>query len=384
MSSQRLHALDSLRAFAMLLGVFFHAAISFMVTDFEWAIKEKNPHHIFDVFVAASHGFRMQLFFLLAGYFGALLLDKLGTKGFILHRLKRIGLPFLLGMILLLPMLGVLFIYGAKHSVVSAPDFINEPPKQIPTAHLWFLCYLLYLYALTLAVVLLAKRFPEKLKSRLAFLSNKLLLSNWKIPLLAFLTFLLMLQSEFFSDIGIPGFAIAPIAHVLLYYWLFFGVGWLIYQCADCVEVFSKSGFALVGIGMIALLIMLPCLYFDQLTSGGLRSQLKIICNAAYSLYNWVMVFGITGLFLRYFNGQTAWSRYLADAAYWVYLMHLPLIIYLQIESAKLPGNLIFKFVAVNAICIGILLLTYHWGVRYTWVGRMLNGPRAKPLKISE
>ena len=70
---ERLHALDNLRAVAMLLGIVLHAALSFMTLPIPWIARDVSRNFGFDVLAGFIHGFRMQLFFFLAGFFGHLL-----------------------------------------------------------------------------------------------------------------------------------------------------------------------------------------------------------------------------------------------------------------------------------------------------------------------
>ena len=70
--------------------------------------------------------------------------------------------------------------------------------------------------------------------------------------------------------------------------------------------------------------------------------------------------------------------RYLADASYWCYLLHLPLVLWLQVLVAKWPVNGWLKFAFIMAVNVLVLLASYHWCVRYTWIGRLLNGPRER------
>ncbi|MEO8655997.1 MAG: acyltransferase family protein, partial [Ramlibacter sp.] len=93
-AGQRLHALDSLRASAMLLGIVLHAAASLTLFPLPWPAHDVSRSAGFDALLGFIHGFRMQVFFFLAGFFGHLLWRRLGTRGFLLQRAKRIGVPF--------------------------------------------------------------------------------------------------------------------------------------------------------------------------------------------------------------------------------------------------------------------------------------------------
>jgi peptidoglycan/LPS O-acetylase OafA/YrhL len=73
--------------------------------------------------------------------------------------------------------------------------------------------------------------------------------------------------------------------------------------------------------------------------------------------------------------------RYLADASYWCYLIHLPLVVWLQVLVAKWPVNGWLKFAGINLVAMILLLLTYEWFVRYTFIGTVLNGRREREPK---
>ena len=104
-SHQRLHHLDALRAAAMLVGILYHAALSFAV-GFPWMVQDASQGLGPFVFQAWVHGFRMQLFMILSGFFTAMLWRRKGLKALIKQRCQRVLLPCLLGLVTVVPAMG--------------------------------------------------------------------------------------------------------------------------------------------------------------------------------------------------------------------------------------------------------------------------------------
>ena len=100
-SYPRRYDLDALRATAMLLGIVLHAGLSFM--PFPWPVQDTRQSDFFGLLLAAIHGFRMPVFFVLSGFFTAMLWRGRGLKPVLSHRLRRVLLPFLLGLVTIIP-----------------------------------------------------------------------------------------------------------------------------------------------------------------------------------------------------------------------------------------------------------------------------------------
>lgn len=100
----RRHDLDALRGFAMLLGIGLHASLAFFPSF--WPVQDSttNIDGLFDEFLAAIHGFRMPLFFLLSGFFTAMLWRRRGMMSLLWHRARRIALPLLIGFFTIVPL----------------------------------------------------------------------------------------------------------------------------------------------------------------------------------------------------------------------------------------------------------------------------------------
>ena len=95
-------------------------------------------------------------------------------------------------------------------------------------------------------------------------------------------------------------------------------------------------------------------------------------------LYAWLMAFGLMGLFGRLLGRERPGVRYVSDSSYWLYLVHLPLIIVGQVLLRGLELPAMVKFTLLVAGATIILLVSYQFLVRYTWIGRLLNGPRSR------
>ena len=101
------------------------------------------------------------------------------------------------------------------------------------------------------------------------------------------------------------------------------------------------------------------------------------------ALYAWLMTFGLIGLAEACFAKPAPWRDYLAEASYWVYLAHLPLVIWSQFWVSRLAWPAFGKFALITLADLLVLLIAYRLFVRETWIGRLLNGDRRKPVPAS-
>jgi glucans biosynthesis protein C len=73
-------------------------------------------------------------------------------------------------------------------------------------------------------------------------------------------------------------------------------------------------------------------------------------------------------------NGRSRVMRYLADASYWVYLVHLPILFAIQYRLLDVAGGWQMKF-GVSVVATSLLALaSYQLLVRNTFMGKLLNG----------
>ena len=172
-SGERLHALDALRGGALLLGIAFHAAFSF--TDLDWPVVDDDPSATLFVAAFVIHIFRMSVFFVIAGFFARMSFHRRGLRDFVVDRLKRIGIPFIVGWPLLLVATTLVLVW-ADGDWGRLPPYVDAklPPRwnTVPLIHLWFLYVLLWFYAGALLVVGLCQLID--LRQRLGQVADRL------------------------------------------------------------------------------------------------------------------------------------------------------------------------------------------------------------------
>lgn len=161
-----------------------------------------------------------------------------------------------------------------------------------------------------------------------------------------------------------------PPPHLLLYYGLFFWFGAAVFS-RDGME--TRMGAAWKLFLPLGLLVLLP--------SAVLLIGHRLAGSIVQCTYAWMLSLGIIGLFGSYCSRLGYRARWFSDSTYWMYLAHLPLVLALQLAVIPLAWPVSVKFSLVLAVATILLLASYRWMVRYTWIGTLLNGPRTFPGK---
>src|SRR5205085_1777125 len=124
----------------------------------------------------------------------------------------------------------------------------------------------------------------------------------------------------------------------------FFAFGWFLHRQANLRFAFVRYRWAQLGLALAV---------FVALETHGLPAAALVYARA---LYPWLVVSGLLGLFVHHFAHPSPQARYLADASYWTYLAHWPVLSFLQISLARvlIPGPLKVALIvsAVMAFCL--------------------------------
>ncbi len=254
---------------------------------------------------------------------------------------------------------------------------------QMPLfSHLWFLWFLWWLVLGLAAVSALGARLPPfRLPAWLVLSPARYL---WLVPLT-------MIPQWFMGAGGAsPIFGpdtsagLLPIPHVLAYYAIFFGFGALYFRLDDRSGRVGERWWLPLSIGLLVVLPMwmaFPEGWPGHLGVGPDALPHRVVSVSLQAAYPWLMTFGLMGLFRRFCPVESPAMRYLSDSSYWLYLAHLPLIIAAQYVVRDWPLPALAKFLFIVAVVTSFLFWTYQTLVRYTWLGRFLNGPRVRPAR---
>jgi peptidoglycan/LPS O-acetylase OafA/YrhL len=383
-TQDRFHALDAARALALLLGIVLHASMSFFLPI---PAQDVSPSTTLGVTFYVIHIFRMSLFFFIAGFFAHLVFHRRGARAFIKDRAKRIVVPMTAGWIVLAPPTIAAVIWGLTRTFPDGPppgaDTAALQPQGFPLTHLWFLYYLCVFYVLVLGVRA-AWVWLDKAGALRASIDKvvDVGIASYLAPILLAAPIFVVLYTTadwpVWFGVPTPDTGFTPKVPALACFGTAFAFGWVVHRQAPLLGVFEKQwlvNLALAASLTSACLVIVgaaPNMAAPTMIEGG--SEMRAVYTACYTAAIWFWTFGLIGAAMRFCSRPSALRRYLADASYWLYLAHLPIVFGLQVVLMKVPLHWSIKFPLIVAITLALLFASYHYLVRPTFIGAWLNG----------
>jgi hypothetical protein len=362
--TNRIHSLDFLRAFALLMGVLLHVLMLFLEP-----FDGSEPRLGASVIFIWIHTWRMPLFMLLAGFFTALSLSKRNTGNYAFNRLIRLGVP------LLLLWSFIPAIDEEASSLFKIPELISYIFYDIPFTfrldHLWFLYYLLIFYS----VLLLIKTAVPVIYSFI--LGFELSLSR---VLMVWLPILILLSPLNKPTGGIIGNDPITFGEVnlgsMLFMASFFLIGMQAYKSSKFLENLQRTRFWLPS------LIVFSFIPIGLLVWGGVKDDpfafsglLELwIVNSLSGCAALLLVLSIMGLAMHKISSSGHILRWLVKLSYPIYVFHLMFVI-------SVSGTLMFFgfndwLVVLLGFASGILfpVIIYYAFIAWTPLDWIFNG----------
>ena len=362
--TNRLHSLDFLRAFALLMGVLLHVLMLFLEP-----LDGSEPRLGASIIFIWIHTWRMPLFMLLAGFFTALSLSKRDTGNYALNRLIRLGVP------LLLLWSAIPAIDEGTSELFKIPELISyifyDIPFTLRLDHLWFLYYLLLFYGVLLLIKITA---PLIFSLVIDFeLSLSRVLCLW-MPILILLSPLNKPIGGIFGEIPIT-FGEINLGS-MLFMASFFIIGMQAHKSSQFLENLQRTRFWLPS------LIVFSLIPIGLLAWGGVKDEPFVFAG---SLELWIvnslsgsaallMVLSIMGLAMHKISSSGQMLRWLVRLSYPIYVFHLMFVI-------SVSGTLMFFgindwLVVLLGFVSGILfpVIIYYTFISWTPLDWVFNG----------
>ncbi|MDG1891960.1 MAG: acyltransferase family protein [Verrucomicrobiota bacterium] len=413
--SERFHSLDFLRAAAMYLGVVLHVTVLFGSPDrILWNFySEYYPDPLNYHITWGVHLFRMQFFYIIAGFFAEMVYLKKGSRYFSRNRLKRILVPFIFGCLIIHPLtMGVFAVHNAELADLSFLqrslhfflwEFFSGTDYNpgIDFAHFWFMWFLMIFYFIHLLGRAVFLGWFQKLKLTRGWIGfvDVCIQKKYGVFILAGMT--LMFHLTLRSSIFLPSEAHLDAAlSDLSYYMVFYFFGVALFHCKD---FFVKLTQHLSSYLLIIVLFMFwihaatdtidlhrsPVVdinswkpqsfqvFWEGVFYGGPG---RYLTNYVRCLLCWCFCFALFGLGQKYFSRKNEMVRYFADASYWVYWVHLPITFYFSVLLQPVELNSFFKAYLAVVVSTIVIISIYMVCVRNTILADFFCGWR-KPFK---
>jgi glucan biosynthesis protein C len=370
----RLNHIDALRGSVMLLLVPYHGLIY---------LQNRGDVMLgLDISVFWLHLWRMGLFFTVSGFLAAMTLGLWGPSRQVTQRLRRIGVPLGVAMLTILPVLKLITSWSYHRTTPDgrnpAYDYTVGNLLGWAPHHLWFLSYVLAFNLLAVVICLVVRRGP----GAGAFMDRtfrRFLASPLLIPGLAVVSAVPLWLGGYTEAPGKVAGSLIPIPLPFAYYGLFFAFGWMLWRSRDLLGRVEDRPALNLAVAVPAALLAWG-LYSGSIAIPEALPAIPVVLIAS-GLAVWSTIFAVWGLFAKLLSGARPWVRYLADASYWIYLIHLPILVFVQLSLAQTGLPPLLRLTIATSAAIAASLGTYALLVRHTPVGTLLHGERKRPSR---
>lgn len=380
-SPERLYFLDWLRAAAFGLLILYHVGMYYVSWD--WHIKSPHAGGAIEPLMMLSSPWRLALLFLISGAATAMMLQPRpgrAPRPFVRERSKRLLLPLLLGMFVVVPPQAYLEVVHKLAYPGSYLDFMQrylqayqgfcrgDDCLELPTwNHLWFVAYL-WVYSLLMWALL--KAWPTALDMLAAWGERRL--SNrwglWLLPIALLALWRCLLVARF------------PSTHALVddfynhaLYLTVFMLGAVLARWGGGVWAwFAQQRW--IALGVALGLWMAIASYFGHY-GGTLEppAWLRLLQRVGYAALQWSAIVAALGFAVRHWNHDHRWRPIVVEAVFPVYLLHQTVIILLAwwLRPAQLsPWVEAPLLIAGTALaCVAGYALAKRSGPLRSWFG---------------
>jgi peptidoglycan/LPS O-acetylase OafA/YrhL len=375
--TSRVFFADHLRAALIILVVLHHVAIVYGASSPFWYFDPpKSPETlgglVLGVFVLFNQAWFMGALFLLAGYFTPGSFERKGSSSFLKDRLIRLGIPLVIFYLVLSP-LSAIGLWLEPASQIPGPltlqSYFQTYPYLVDLGVAWFLALLLiFSFGYVAWRELTKNREPSSTSeySPPTYLGVGLFILG--LALVSYLFRIIIPMGR--TVLQFPTLAYLP------QYLSFFIVGTVAYRRDWFRTVTGRMGGVGFVTAILASLILFPLAFLSVFRGEILFIGMGTWRSAVYALWDTTFAVGMClasiTFFRRFFNTKSQLGSFLAQQSYAVYLIHIPIIIFLAyvlrgIDIGGVDFGPLLKFVLLSVIVVPICFVV-------AWVLRKIPG----------
>ncbi|EAM2864674.1 glucans biosynthesis protein MdoC [Salmonella enterica] len=364
----REYFLDSIRAWLMLLGIPFH--ISLIYSTHSWHVNSAAPSWWLTLFNDFIHAFRMQVFFVISGYFSYMLFLRYPLKHWWKVRVERVGIPMLTAIPLLTLPQFILLQYVKEKTenwpTLSAYEKYNTLAWEL-ISHLWFLLVLVILTTVSTGIFTWFQKRQETSKPRPAAISLaklSLIFFLLGVAYAAIRRIIFIVYPAILSD-GMFNFIVMQ----TLFYVPFFILGALAFIHPDLKARFTTPS---RGCTLGAAVAFIAYLLNQRYGSGDAwMYETESVITMVMGLW---MVNVVFSLGHRLLNFQSARVTYFVNASLFIYLVHHPLTLFFGAYITPHISSNLIGFLCGLIFVMGIALILYEIHLRIPLLKFLFSG----------
>ena len=342
--NKRVNFIDNLRWMCVFLLIPYHAAMSYNIWGESFYIFYEPSKPIAALVLFCSPWF-MPLMFLLAGVSARFSLKKRGYIGFIKERFIKLGIPFILGLLLINPVLS--FFGDVTNNGYSGNYFehykifftritdLSGNDGGFAIGHLWFILALIIISLEACVIIKLVEVMPIK---------------NSKV--LGSICFILLLLA------AVATYQIRMFDKPMHTYLILFLLGYFFFGNENFIEKLKRLKWVIIPVFLVADVLNV---YLYEYTKGYYR--LNTVCNYLAFILGVIALFCLGSLWLDFRNDVTA---FFTETSYVYYIIHFPVLLFFQyiLDKAGVNHTANFFLTILFAVPVTLTLCLVYKKIR--------------------
>jgi len=376
----RRYDLDWLRVIVFLLLIFYHVGMFFVAPDWGWHIKNNITYEWVKYPMLFLNQWRLPILFVISGMGTSYALSKRTAIQFALERTKKLLLPLIFGMLVIVPpqvyleKLSKGKITGSYLDFWPSQAFIGTYPEgNLSWHHLWFIPYLLLFSLVLIPAFIFLRNHPNHiiLKKTAQICATKWGLYWFIIPLYLVESFIEPFFKETHALIG-DWFVIINSCTLFFYGFLLISVKDAFWKTVQE----HRANYLKCGIIGFSVLIFTITAFEDGYIRHFTEALIKV-----FSFWSWILT--LFGYAAKYLNKPSKVLTYCNEAVYPFYILHQTITVIIGYFLMNLQWNSFYKF---TIMCVGTFAFSwiiYEFLIRRWFLIRLFFGLHNKKNKAT-